>query len=274
MPDSTEILPLLDRVIRGVVRRKCLSHEDAEDFGSWVRLRFLDDKRDLVERFEGRSSLQTYLTAVVLNLLRDYRIQSWGKYRPSAAARRLGPTAERLEMLMTRDGFGFEEAARILVDNHKVRTSLDELATMAGQLPARTGRLFEDAAAIERLPASESADDLALLSEATASAARLESALAEALRLLKPEDRLILKLRVTDGLSVAEVARTLRLEQKPLYRRLERLHDKLRRHLERHGLDKDAVGHVLSCEEVAFQVDFGVAGESGQPVPSEREGGR
>ena len=75
----------------------------------------------------------------------------------------------------------------------------------------------------------------------------------EALAGLEPEDRLILRLRFEQALSVVEIATTLRVEAKPLYRRIERLLGGLRRDLERAGVDREAtlgaLGSVWMDEE-------------------------
>jgi hypothetical protein len=53
---------------------------------------------------------------------------------------------------------------------------------------------------------------------------------------LPPQDRLVLRLRFDEGMAVAGVAKTLHLDQKPLYRRIERLLFQLRGQLEAAGL--------------------------------------
>ena len=74
----------------------------------------------MLRRFEGRSSLTTYITVVVQRLFLDRRNRLWGKWRPSAEARRLGPTAVLLERLVSRDGWSAEQALETLRVNHGV----------------------------------------------------------------------------------------------------------------------------------------------------------
>ena len=61
-------------------------------------------------------------------------------------------------------------------------------------------------------------------------------ALAAALQQLDPQDRLILKMRFQDNFQVAQIARLLRVEAKPLYRRLERIMKVLRQAMEAQGI--------------------------------------
>src|SRR5688500_3157528 len=107
-------LALIDRLLGAVCRRNGFPPDDSEEFGSWARLRLIDNDYAILGKWRGESSLPTYLTAVIVNLFRDYRIQIWGKWRPSAEARRLGPAAVQLEKLMGQDGRSFPEAVAVL----------------------------------------------------------------------------------------------------------------------------------------------------------------
>jgi hypothetical protein len=88
-------LPIMERIVAVQVQRHALSASDAEDFASWARARIIGDDYAVLRSFGGRSSLKTYLTAVFINLFRDYRNEAWGRWRPSAAATRLGPVSIR-----------------------------------------------------------------------------------------------------------------------------------------------------------------------------------
>ena len=111
-PSSSDLV-LLGEVIRGVIRRGRLSPADAEDFSQGVHLKFLETGYEAFARFDGRSTLRTYLTTVVWRLLLDWRNAAYGKWRPSAAARRLGVEAVRLDRLINRDGLTVEEAIQV-----------------------------------------------------------------------------------------------------------------------------------------------------------------
>lgn len=269
----TDDLAALEQALQRVSSRKCQSVDEAEDFTSWARLKLLTDGEGILEKFQGRGALSTYLTTVALNLLRDYRISKWGKYRSSAAARRLGTVAVRLETLIVRDGFSLGEAIEILRRNEAVRSSPAELAEMAAQLPARRRMRFESDDELSRVPSLERAEDRVLQSEARDAAAKVEAALAEALSTLSDEDRLILKLRVQDGLSVADVARTLHLDQKPLYRRLERLLGRLRREMEARQVRPEDIESVARWEGAEVRVDYQPPREISPFGPSHRKEG-
>ena len=102
-PPTLQELALLDSVVWAVTRSRRMSPEDAEDFGQSVHLRLAERDYDIFRRFTGRSSLRTYLFVVVHRMLLDWQNHALGKWRPSAAAIRLGPVAVNLERLIDRD---------------------------------------------------------------------------------------------------------------------------------------------------------------------------
>ena len=101
---SARFRPLLD-----LSRRSGLPEHEAEEFRSWALFKLVENDSRVLARWEGRSSFSTYLNVALSNLLRDYRIQVWGKWRPSAQARRGGSMAVLLERLWIRDGLSLDE---------------------------------------------------------------------------------------------------------------------------------------------------------------------
>ena len=76
---------------------------------------------------------------------------------------------------------------------------------------------------MDDIPASGAVAESAVLArEAAVVAARTRAALSVALSCLSPQDQIMVRLHFGEGLSIADVARALHLEQKPLYRQLER----------------------------------------------------
>src|SRR5256885_1727253 len=98
MADSSEQLlvenlPLLERIIEMICSRKGMDADEIEEFSAEVKFRLVNRDYAILKAFENRSSLRTYLAAVVSKLLLEYRNQRWGKWRDSANAQRLGPAA-------------------------------------------------------------------------------------------------------------------------------------------------------------------------------------
>jgi RNA polymerase sigma factor for flagellar operon FliA len=79
---------------------------------------------------------------------------------------------------------------------------------------------------------------------------------------LEAQDRLILAMRFEDGRTVAEIAGILRLDQKGLYRRLERLLKELRKALQEQEIDAADVLEML--ESAAVSVEWREQTEQGK----------
>ena len=239
-------LELIDRIVSYTARKHHLSALDAEEFSSIVRFRLIDRDFAILRKFEQRSNLATYLTTVIERVYLDFCITRWGKWRPSAAARRLGPVAVRLEQLLTRDGLSFAEAVGTLQTNHGVTQSRDELQALMVQLPVRAVRRAAGEEELAIVASRGGAVDAAFdRFEDEDLIKRVEAALARAVGTLPPADQLILRMRYQDGLPVAQIARILSLDAKPIYRRLEQVAGLVRDAFDRAGLDPADVGRIV-----------------------------
>lgn len=242
-----ENLPLVERTVASVVRRYAVSPWDADDFGGQVKLRLVADDYAVLRKFAGRSRLSTYLTTVIMNLFRDFLIQRWGKWRPSAAAKRMGELGVQLEALLYRDGFSSAEAFELLRNRFGAELSDEELEEMAIGLRPRNNRRFGSDAVLARLQSAERTDSAVLDSEYAVTLRRAEAVLQQVIRGLDAEERLILRMRFADGLTVKAIAGALDLEPRRMYSRLRRLLTRVRRRVEKKG---------VSCEEVLDLLDW------------------
>jgi len=233
-------LAQIDRLIALIARRHALNPSDAEDFRAWAHEKIIDCDYAVIRKFGGRSSLSTYLTTVLVNLFRDYRNARWGRWRPSAEAKRRGPIGIRLEELIYRDGHPLREAVQIL---QAIGAPLSEtdLLRLAAVLPVRRGH---NEVSLENVEATSIAVHPNLEHEADDMLA-LEKLLHSAVASLPAEDALIMRMRFWSGMSVADIARTLRVEQKPLYRRLDGIQADLRAALESRGVDRTRAIEIL-----------------------------
>jgi len=239
---------LIERSIVSVCRRHNLYGVDAEDFAGLVRVHLISDNYAVLRRFEGRSSMSTYLTVVVTRQFQDWRNARWGKWRPSAEAKRLGETAVRLETLIVRDGLTMDEAHEVLRSRHQALDSRASLEAMAARFPVRHKRLMVDDSAMELMPApGEDAESRVMAAELSSTASRASGALGTALKRLPPQDQLILRMRFTENMQISEIAKALHLEAKPLYRRVEKLLVSLRTALEASGLTAGIITEVLDA---------------------------
>jgi RNA polymerase sigma factor for flagellar operon FliA len=246
----------IDRVIAFVCSRHHLRRVDADDFSAHVKLKLIENDYAVLRKFEQRSSIRTYLSVVIQRLFLDFRISAWGKWRPSAKAKRLGPAAILVEQLTSRDGYSLEETYEIVTTNHRVPLTRDVFETLVKALPLRLPRRFESDAVLETCVAPTlPPDEQARGDENGAVMTRVLTALEIALRRFDAQDRLVLRMRYMDGRSVPQIATTLRLDQKTLYRRLDRLIRDLRTTMEADGVNSAAVRDLLTEEPVS--IDWG-----------------
>jgi RNA polymerase sigma factor for flagellar operon FliA len=257
---------LIEAAIAAICRRRRLAPDEAEDFASDARLHLIKDDYAVLRAFGERSSFRTFLFAVLSHLFLDWRNARWGKWRPSAEAKRLGPLAIRLETLTGRDRLSFDEACETLRTNHGVTESRAQLEALAVRFPQRPRRSFASDDGLDALPAEDGAADEGVVhASAVAAASRARAVLSALMSELPSQDRLILQMRYTDGRRIQEIARLLALEPKPLYRRIERTLTELRRGLEARGVA--AAEALEAIEHQGFLAEPPPAGpESGARV--------
>jgi RNA polymerase sigma factor for flagellar operon FliA len=244
----TAALPTIERIVGALNRRYGLHGAAAEEFSSWVTLKLIENDYAVLRKFRGESALATYLTVVVAMLGRDYRAQQWGRWRPSAAARHRGEVAILLEALVYRDGLPFSSAVEMLRARLGTTMPERELIAMFRELPVRAPLRPVEVGAelLSESPGQHGADDRIVSAERRVDREVALGALERAMTELAEEDRVILRLRFWQGLSIADIARALSLPQKPLYRRIERALEQMRARLEGGGLSEEAVRTLLS----------------------------
>jgi RNA polymerase sigma factor (sigma-70 family) len=254
----------VEAVITAVCRRHRLPADQAEELGSQIRLKLIADDCAVLRQFQGRSSMRTFLVTVAERVLLDWRTREWGKWRPCQEAKRLGALAIDLDRLLSRDGMSYEEAAELLITRGRA-TSRAELDAIRPKLTQRTGRWMVSGEVLEHMPAQTgAADEHVRTAEIETQVLKASRALSDAVKNLPPEDQIILRLRFQDGFTVARVAEFLGVEQKPLYRRFERLFAQLRDVLAKVGVTESDLATIFGAPAVELapvldSVDVGIA---------------
>jgi RNA polymerase sigma factor (sigma-70 family) len=245
-PALPEALSIIDDVVRFVGRRRRCTAEEAEELAAEARLHLIEDDYRVLRSYTGRSSLRTFLVVVMDRLLVDLRRHRWGVWRPSAEAARLGPAAVRLDEMLHRDGMALGEALEALRREPRIGLAESELREMAGRLPARVRRREEGEDALARLSVSpDTVEDLAFADRRQRRREELRRCLRSALESFSDEEALIVRLHFSEGMTIARIARSLGVEQKPLYRRIERLVAKLRGFLESSGFHATEASELM-----------------------------
>jgi RNA polymerase sigma factor (sigma-70 family) len=252
-------LSLIERITSFVCHRNRVTGADVEDFSSTVKLKLIEDDYAVIRKFEGRSQFTTYLTTVISRIFSDYRTRLWGKWRPSAEAKRLGLTAMTLERLVHRDGYTFGEALQILTTGDGWGCTSQQLEEIYCKLPARTKRPMMVAEPIPDVAVSTNVamEDGELFDcERRASACKTNGVLDQAIAELDLQDRLILRLRFAEYLTVPQIADLTKLDSKKIYKRIEKILRGLRSQLAENHIDRTEVDSLIDRGE--FEFDFGL----------------
>jgi RNA polymerase sigma factor (sigma-70 family) len=227
-------LPVLRSVIRQVCARMRCFGADADDFEQTVYVAFLE--RNLVAKLEAATQPRAFLNVVVANLFRDFRIQRWGKWRPSAMASRLGDAAVALERLMHHSRLSPEQAVDALTTQRTVTASRAELEALAAQLPVRVGHHEVGEEGLDRILDPSTSDRLVVENEKRERRRALLATLDRALAELSAEDRSLIRLRFWDEVSVARLSAMTGTVPRSLYSRFDAIRTELRRKLLAAGL--------------------------------------
>jgi len=259
-------LPLVRELVGFFCRRRRLDGAETEEVEAFVRLRLIEDDYAILRQWGRLSSLRTYLTVVVQNLVRDYCDGVWGRWRPSAAARRLGTLAKALETQLYREGSTFEEACAVLASRHGV--SRAALAALREQLPYRwsSRRLQSLGEGDSALPSPAPNPEEEALRRAEEAA--ISEVVSARLRQLPACDRILLRLRFREGLSLAQIAGGLGTTRKRLDRRVGKLLVSLRGDLQRAAFRRRDVGQILQHSP---NLRFGFAPEDGDIADGDAE---
>jgi RNA polymerase sigma factor (sigma-70 family) len=262
--DPRDLLLANLRLVEGVVERVCrrarLHGAEEEDFASHVKLKLVEDDYAILRKYEGRSSLATYLRVVVERLLSDQRMKERGRWHPSAEAVRMGEAGVLLETLVRRDGRSVEAALPVVQAAHPSLGRRD-VEAMLDRLPERHRRPRAtdlESAPAARLTVVGTPESRVLATESRSLAARAAEAIRQTMESLAVEDRLLLRFRFGSSMSIADISRVLRLPQRPLYRRMEALLRQLREALAAAGVHGDAAADVLETA-VSDDLDLGLA---------------
>ena len=226
---------LIQSTIRSVAWMGRLQPDERGDFESYTWVKLLDDDARRLGSYLGKCPLPAFLRVVLKRILLDYRTSRWGKWRPSADAKRAGAKAVEAERRVVRDGYPIHAVAG--------PGSCDERRLLrrwhGSSLTHARSRVREESldATIDRLAASGPSPEEILLARARdARSLGVGEALQAAMGALSAEERQLLALRYEKGHAVSHIAASMGRDQKRLYRFYERLCDRLRRDIERRGI--------------------------------------
>lgn len=257
-------LDVIESAARFVARRARLTPDDAEDLASALKLRLIEDDYAVLRKFEGRCALSTYVASIAHRLFVDDWMHVHGRWRPSAEAKRLGNVAILLEGLLVRDRLPLAEALPIAQRVHPSLTK-EEAASIELRLPPRGPRphIVPLENEIEPAIGGETVEAEAVEHERAAVSKRVSRVVVEVLGSVSQEERVAIRLRYGQGMSVADIARLLHCDQKQLYRRIDRILRRLHDALHREGFNAAKIRELIGA--IDSYLDFGLGdGENGR----------
>lgn len=233
-------LPLVKRLVVSIGRRARLSPDDIEELAANVNLKLIEGDHAIIRAFQERCSFKTYIGVVIGRLRLDDRNHQLGKWHASAAAERLGEPAVTIERRLYRDELSHDEAFAALAPEHPdlTRPDFDQLVA---RIPARTRRRNVP---IENAVSYLASPD-AIPPERKETAAKVSAIVTKAINRMPNDDQTILRLRFESAMTVAEIARSLHLNQQLLYRRFRELLAALREELESDGVTASDVANLI-----------------------------
>lgn len=235
-------LSLIERIATSFARLRRLRSQEVEDFVAWVKLKLVEDDYRRIRAYRGSCPPKAFLAVVIGRLGKDFLDMMWQRWRPCAEAQRSGPVAVLLDQLTSREGYTFDQACEELRIRHGVTTSRDDLEAYYRAFPHRTPRRTVGEENLAATPNRElSPEAAAMAREDEYRRSEIRSFLMEGIRWLPPDERIFLRLYLGEGLSIADIARVQKLDQKSLYRRRDKIFLFLREYLRDRGVGKDEI---------------------------------
>lgn len=237
-----------------------------------MKLKLIENDYSVLRKHDRRSSFAAFISVVVQRLLLDYRIAQWGKWHASAEAKRLGDRAIAIEAMLYRDGRTVDEVLPV-VQRRWPEVTHAEIEDLTRRLPRRLPRpraVPVDLAAEEVGADTESVHAAAFERDRIELAQRVNAIVRSVINEIGEHDRAVFRLHFDGGMSIAEIARTLHVEQKPLYRRVQRILAHLRSRLEAEGIGEAEANELLTARCTGLDLDL--AGAVGPRRSSPEEG--
>ena len=125
-----ENLALIERLVGRACRRVGMPPSDWSDTASMVKLELVENDYAILRRWEGRSSLATYLTVVIQRLLADQHEKTHGRRRPSMTQ----PPPPRMREVELPDEEVVPLAASELADTETYEGELRVVSERAGAI--------------------------------------------------------------------------------------------------------------------------------------------
>jgi RNA polymerase sigma factor for flagellar operon FliA len=252
-------LGTIETIVSYIGRSNHLDCLETEEFGAQVKFELIDGNYAIIRKFEGRSTFATYLTTVIQRMFYQHRVKLWGKWRPSAEARRLGDKAIALERLLSRDAMSLHEAVEMMTTGCYAQSTVAELEAIYARLPPRQPRpvLVSGDVVPETADLDCDTETRAMEQERAQSARAVAAVLDRCFAEAEAEDQIILRMRFWSSRRVPDIARVMQLDQRKVYKRIERLLLKMRNALQAGGVSRTDVDEILARSDQEIRMESG-----------------
>jgi len=241
-------LELVHRLVRCYCHRHRITADDGEELEAEVRVKLLEDDYRILRQCADPAKLPGYLGFVISSTWHDHLRRLHGRKRPSSKAHELGPAAEKLEKLLGQGETVAGAYERLKPDFPELTRK--DLEGLAEKVKPRAGGQMNKEIPIVGLASPDPGSDQRLEGkEGRALKRRALVLVTKHLAELPEEDRRLLVRVCAGGVKVSRIARSLGLEQKPLYRRLGKRLVDLRHKLEDAGIRWEQLREGLGVDE-------------------------
>lgn len=243
----SEALEILEDLLARLARKKRLDPDEADDVSSEIRLKFVENDYAVLRSLKEPRALRSVLALFVMSRWRDHVVAELGRWRPSAAAERSGELAVELERLIHREGLSPHEAFEQVRTRGLTDASDLDLARLMAELPDRAPMRPEQVPldAVAEIPGSATPEDLLEAKEVHLEWEEVRTMLRNAQHALSAEEQVVIRMLFWDKMTIADVARALGLDQKPLYRQRDGLKARIERTLVDGGLSAEVVHRLV-----------------------------
>jgi len=230
----------IEAAVRAVSAHFRFDEDVRDDFSGVVREKFFDTTRSPLLRIRDKASWESYLRVVVTNMARDYADKIWGKWRPSATAKRFGEWGVRLETLVSRDRLSLDEAvARVLSEADGALTRREAHRIYAALPAGLRSRPKPATQELARQESEDTADGPLWAGELAREKAVALERVMDLLAGMDPNDALMVRLRYEDGFTLARIGEEVGLSLQRVHERIGRALGELRDTLEQEGFERD-----------------------------------
>lgn len=192
-------------------RRFKLIVQDCEDLFSSACLKLMENNYEKLRLLERDFSV-SYLTKVIVHITIDIMRDESGRWRPSQQANRRGEAFVRLEELVCRDHFSFDEAYEILNMKypHIAKSDLFDFFQETTKKIRGTHKDVGDDDCLKSLPSSDtSPEEIYVKKKDNEQMFIIRRLISETLSCLDAQTILVVKMVYNGGLSLSEAARAI-----------------------------------------------------------------